>query len=364
MNNFIIFGGDIPAISAFILLNKRQKRVLAFINKSNKIIRDTFSDNYSIYENEDDIPLDIINKVNKILVVNDDRNIAKKIKDNLICKLNKKILIETIYDSNYITDYLNIKLDIHSTLLNHPQDNLNENKIKKEIVRVNVNEISFEICCNNLNEYLRATTLIGESEVLSFLKKKIRPNDVFYDIGANIGTHSIFIAKCYDTVKVHSFEPEIKNYNDLLQNINYNKLTNITTHKIALGDERKNQNLYLYSENAGEGGNSIVPIKGKKTQLIDVWDLDSYRIHNKIDLPNLIKIDIEGYELQALIGMMKTLQQSKPKLLIELHPKKLLQQFGDINIVKDFLITQNYKVTDLTILERKGQLFIYAIPKF
>lgn len=236
--------------------------------------------------------------------------------------------------------------------------------LKKEIVTITENGISYQILCNNSMEHKRANTLIGERQVLRFLKNEIGLKDVFYDIGANIGTHSIFVAKCSDNIKVHSFEPENKNCTALLENIKYNKLTNITTHRIALGEERKKGSLFLYNEISGEGRNSIIPIEGKNTQSIDVWDLDSYIQYKKLQLPNFIKIDVEGYELQVLNGMTATLQNAKPKLFIEIHADKLLQQFGNTNIVKEFLITHNYEVTDLNVLQRKGQPFIYATPKF
>ena len=62
---------------------------------------------------------------------------------------------------------------------------------------------------------------------------------VFYDIGANIGIHSLILAREHPDCQIHAFEPETLNFWKLLRNITLNKLENITPHLIAAGAKRE-----------------------------------------------------------------------------------------------------------------------------
>lgn len=232
-----------------------------------------------------------------------------------------------------------------------------------EVVKVQVKNISYYICCHNKLEINRGKTLIGEEKVLIYLAERMKENGVFYDIGANIGTHSIFIGKAFHKVEVIAFEAEKKNYTHLLKNIRFNHCSNIDCYNIAAGDKQSQEELFLYRKVAGEGGNSLVELPGKTTQTVMQWDLDSFVGINEISPPDLIKIDVEGYEMHVIKGMKEIISTYSPEILIEIHPKYLIEQFNNERVVHEYMESLGYEVIEIPNLIRDLQNFIYCIPK-
>ena len=123
---------------------------------------------------------------------------------------------------------------------------------------------------------------------------------VFYDIGANIGIHSLILAREHPDCQIHAFEPETLNFWKLLRNITLNKLENITPHLIAAGAKREVRFLSLQGYLSGLGQHSLQKTVSSLTTPVEVWNLDSYTRRKKIPRPDLVKIDVEGFELQVL----------------------------------------------------------------
>lgn len=169
-----------------------------------------------------------------------------------------------------------------------------------------------------------ANTRAWENEIdevlLSFLADK---KGVFLDIGANIGYHSLLIAThLRDTVSVHSFEPIPALVKQIKQSAELNELNNLTLHNVALGEGTSEQTMFVRGENIG--GSSLLdldsldlsPVSAKQT--ISIVCLDSFLpILPGVDL---IKIDVEGYELEALRGGRTLLQKYHPTIVIEFSP--------------------------------------------
>jgi FkbM family methyltransferase len=124
------------------------------------------------------------------------------------------------------------------------------------------------------------------------------------DIGASFGFYSLFSAK--KGAKVIAFEPTSRSCNLLLRNLRENGL-NIILHQVALGSLIGEAKLYhgrCFGSNSlnGSGRYEKVPIQV----------LDDYKLQ-----PDLVKIDVEGRELDVLQGMKNTLK-GRPALLIEI----------------------------------------------
>ena len=85
--------------------------------------------------------------------------------------------------------------------------------------------------------FSRGKTLYSkEPDTINWINDYIRQDDVFYDIGANIGIYSLYAAK-FNKAKVYSFEPESSNYYFLNKNIYHNNLfSRIKAYNIALND--------------------------------------------------------------------------------------------------------------------------------
>ncbi len=174
-----------------------------------------------------------------------------------------------------------------------------------------------------------------ERAELSIINKIIKEDSVIFDIGANIGTHSVPMALKAKYGKIFSFEPAKQTYQFLLKNIS--KIKNIYPVLLAISDRSGTATFHNASDNAYSGIN----ITGKKP-IVDTENVITISIDDFIDLQKIskldfVKIDVEGHEQQVINGATKTLQKLRPVILIEIcedlkngvNPQKLIKQIID-----------------------------------
>lgn len=162
---------------------------------------------------------------------------------------------------------------------------------------------------------------VWEPGLLNTLKHILKDGDTFIDIGANIGYHSIAIASALPEVKVYSFEPQNSLCKQIESSIEKNNLKNVTLFQVGLSDEEEEVLIHIPEENVG--GSSV--IKGlnnhaafKKSTKIKLETLDSYL--SQLSRVDVIKIDVEGHEPEALKGGFKLLSKYKPIIVMEFSP--------------------------------------------
>jgi FkbM family methyltransferase len=152
-------------------------------------------------------------------------------------------------------------------------------------------------------EYLLAI----KSSLSSYIKNKI-----VLDIGANIGTHSLFFSSLAS--KVYSFEPNKKVF-DLLY-LNTKNQKNIQVFNFGLSNESGLFNALIPMDNTGGAAlkkgdlKNSFSVKFRVKKYTDVGQLKNKKI-------GLIKIDIEGHELNAFQGMKRLLSLQSPLILME-----------------------------------------------
>ncbi len=158
-----------------------------------------------------------------------------------------------------------------------------------------------------------------EKPELKALEKFITPKSTCIDLGANFGLYTLYISKLIDeNGKIISFEPFTKNYTFLIKNIALNKLTNIQTERLAVGKKEGITSLYYNEKEKNLGMVSTNYTCNAITEEVNVVALDSYFKNNAINHLDFIKIDIEGAEYNALLGMKNILTVHSPTLLIEI----------------------------------------------
>lgn len=176
------------------------------------------------------------------------------------------------------------------------------------------------------------------------LYKQLRKGDVVFDVGANVGDVSLNFSKLVTEMgEVHSFEPDPINYKRFEDNLNKNKLNNIKPNNLGVG------NLpgvfYIASVKEGNKGmNRIVDEKNSNTRKINVTTIDNYVKENNITKINLIKIDVEGFEHNVLLGAKESLIRFKPKFFIELDNTNLVEQNSSAKSLITLLEKNKYKI--------------------
>lgn len=174
----------------------------------------------------------------------------------------------------------------------------------------------------------------------------VSPGDTIIDIGTNIGATALQLAFCVgNTGFVYGFEPDPLNYYKCIENIKLNKTNNILVENVGLGDGIANLNMVVQSP-LNRGGNRIkskidderIEQKMVKITTLDKW-LSNKTSMNKIDV---IKIDVEGYEMKVLQGGFQTIKKYKPKLFIEVDDNNLREQNCSAKELIDLLLDFGY----------------------
>ena len=140
------------------------------------------------------------------------------------------------------------------------------------------------------------------------------------DIGANVGTHSLYFSKRF--TQVHSFEPNPGVWPSIERNLALNNANNITLHKIGLGARNEDLTLYLTEKtNLGMATFSTVPqydVPLTPTAICRVLIGDEYLASIGVTTCGAVKIDVQGFEPDVIAGLRGFLAASKPVVWFEL----------------------------------------------
>lgn len=148
----------------------------------------------------------------------------------------------------------------------------------------------------------------------------LSPGDVFYDIGANLGFFSLVAArKVGPTGRVYAFEPVPRNADAIRRTVARNKLDSLSVLPVAAGARSCRSDLWLTEHVGGASlaSASAPPDRLRKIE-VEVIALDDWIEQARLKAPDLIKIDVEGAELDALAGLERILSRQRPALLCEL----------------------------------------------
>ena len=206
-------------------------------------------------------------------------------------------------------------------------------KVKKYFYFINPLDtiVSYPLKCGNY----------WESFLHHYFKKYSDINANCLDIGANIGTHSVILSKLFKNI--YSFEPQKEVFDILKLNIQINKCKNVILNNFGLGEIKKEMTMQCYDKDKPKniGGISIAD-DNNGCEKIQINTLDSLNLSNI----KFIKIDIEGYEYNALLGGINLIKNNKPYIIFEQHDmnskifkfiKSLDYKIKRISYANDFL---------------------------
>jgi len=193
-----------------------------------------------------------------------------------------------------------------------------------------------------------------EEQLKYIIDQEVKTGDVILDVGANIGYYSIMIANIIGNKgKIYALEPEPTNYKTLEKNIALNKFEHIIEpYQMGASDTNSPKPLYrskysnmhsfiLPDNNIIDNVNPISQLEIKMSNLSDF-------IHNKKPI-NMLRMDIEGYEVEVLLGLQKAIEENKwtGKILFECHFKKYTETHSIRNKL-EFLFNHGYKTKYVT----------------
>ncbi len=177
---------------------------------------------------------------------------------------------------------------------------------------------------NDLEVYRFDSFFDKEPETIYWIDNYIKKNDVVFDVGANIGVYSLYIAKTKVSGKIIAIEPFLENFVALTKNIRLNNFQNLIPLFIALSDRDSLTSFHVKDARVGASGSQIdnnINEKGVHYGELFRDYILTYKFDNLIktfDLPfpNHIKVDVDGREKSILCGMKETLKSPHLKTLL------------------------------------------------
>ncbi len=170
----------------------------------------------------------------------------------------------------------------------------------------------------------------------------------FFDVGAHVGIVTLPVSKAIGQMgTVYSFEPSKKNQFFLNYHIKKNYIQNVKVINKVVSSKKKNR-IKFFESDQPSGMNSILQIKEKKITneiFCETITLDDFCIKNKL-LPEIIKVDIEGAEIDLLYGSLNLIKRCQPMIFLSYHPSHIKKLGYKKDLIFKILDKINYKIYD------------------
>ncbi|MEY4573680.1 MAG: hypothetical protein RLZZ595_26 [Bacteroidota bacterium] len=185
-----------------------------------------------------------------------------------------------------------------------------------------------------------------EIEERAYVSSVLKEGDYFVDVGANTGLYSLIASELVgQTGRVISFEPTLDTYNQFLENIDINRLTNIDSFNIGLSDLPGQLELYISNKGFDAWNSFAITINGNSNQkkLVDVSSLDLVLSNYDKSKIKLIKIDAEGWEKYILKGGIDLFTEYSPEIMVEFTEENTLAAGYAVQEIYDLMVDMGYQ---------------------
>ncbi|WP_417613166.1 FkbM family methyltransferase [Owenweeksia hongkongensis] len=196
----------------------------------------------------------------------------------------------------------------------------------------------------------RTLLLFGERELEHkiMLERILKPGMKVFDVGANIGYYAIMESKLVgDNGSILAVEPSPSNVALLKRNLELNGVVNTIVREGAVSDKAETKKFYLaHQSNLNtfhDTGSGLEHLSGKT---IDVQTFTVPDLAREYGVPDLLRMDVEGHEVQVLAGMVGAIRDKKirPIVIFETHLSRYSAE-NDFRPVLEALFEQGYSVS-------------------
>lgn len=211
----------------------------------------------------------------------------------------------------------------------------------------------------------------GENPEYQVMKSLLPPGGTFVDVGANFGTFSLLASRLVGAKgRVVAFEPQARLVSMIRRSLDLSGISNCELHSTACGRVPGSRALLIPDDDSGRAG-FFAQFSGRKAHSVEsvtVVPIDDLRLTEAA----LIKIDVEGSELDVLEGAARTIHQLKPAIMIEINPSSAAAAGNDSAAVIARLSDLGYssfsRADDTTVrfaasrvpLDRQSNIIAYA----
>ena len=215
----------------------------------------------------------------------------------------------------------------------------------------------------------KALTKQHHQEYIPLLKSVISDDSIIIDVGAHAGQFTKLFSTIVPNGRVYAFEPGSYASSILNKVILLHRLKNVTQINKGLGESNKEECLIMRVKKSGSLGFGLSHLGGKSedvnntiSETIDITTLDAFAESEKLEKINFIKADIEGWEMQMLLGAKSVIQKWCPILTLEVNRLFLARAGNTPEELWDFLFENGYEIFRLSY-DGKNQLQTIPAPE-
>ena len=211
----------------------------------------------------------------------------------------------------------------------------------------------------SISDFRRAVGIGGERRILAAVLAEIPFGSSVWDIGANVGTHTVYFSKRVGSSgTVLAFEPVPLVQGFLEDNLELNSLTNVKICRYAVGVANSTESFYIDPDDASGKHSAIYNETYSATSLKFVKGEDILRVENT-PIPYFVKIDVEGFEISVLEGLGSILNDEGCVLLLcEVHNLGGDNSVSELDDVKAILSSAGFNSFSET--PRGSQVHLFA----
>lgn len=206
---------------------------------------------------------------------------------------------------------------------------------------------------------IKQTSDFYESAILKKWTPYVENAKFIFDIGANLGNHTLYWATETKCEAVYSFEPFKPNFEVLKANVEDNKLCKVVLINKGVGAKNGFAKISLFDES--NYGGTTLSVAENHEDGIELVSIDSFVLDYQLKKVDFVKIDTEGFEVDILAGMRDTLAKYRPDLWIEVTAST----FSDVlEIVEDFgYVLSDIEGCNILLLNKQRHDDIYEYSK-
>lgn len=191
-----------------------------------------------------------------------------------------------------------------------------------------------------------------EDAFLRLLRSEVRPGDTYVDVGGHIGLDAFVVAKAIGYGRVVCFEPAPDSALELREGAARNRLGFVEVVEAGLGAETGR--LVLRADAIASRDTAMRSRYNEGDVIVDapLIRFDDWATETGLDRMDVVKLDIEGCEYDALVGMSESLRKFHPRcVIVELGARRLGQAGTTVQMIDDLLAEAGYGRSGETMLE-------------
>jgi len=231
-------------------------------------------------------------------------------------------------------------------LFSQPMTRWRENQLPAQDVTLCVSGLMMKVFPPRTNRIGRALYLEGvwEPEATGAFRSLIKPGDTVYDIGGDAGYYTLLFSKAVGpNGRVVVFEPIPKALERIAENLELNGVSNVILIDKALGSKAGS---FVLEKPFEDSRINLARTNAVESDImVQMERFDTLAARLSLPVPDLVKMDVEGAELEVLQGMEDLVRNHHPSFVIELHPQFLPQFGASVDDVAHWLETRGYHLT-------------------